>query len=282
MNGLGLPVVALLWACTTLASPPRAPLPGEAFRNDRIWYDGLAEKCVYDATRTIYGEVRRYEATAYTNKENVDLATTAKSKTDQGVEMFKHHWAERVPTERYDYDFSTMSYTRVADMAAYKLTAATQEDCGASFKEVWRDGERLKWLDSVYFPDGGRREGTLKNGAAVFFDALTLRLRAYDFVQHPDLELLVIPMQKDTHRVSFEPLKRTVRFVKTGEIEVPLGKVAAHELALVDEQGQVEARYWFAVDGTAPMLHALVRFEGPQGITYALKSHQRTAYWKRD
>ena len=115
----------------------------DTWRTDRTWHDGLAEKCTYQAQRTIYGTARSFEAIAYTNKENVDTQTSCKSKTAEGVEMFKHHWSERVPTEKYDYDFSTMSYTRAADMAAYKLSAATQEDCGASFKEVWRDGERL-------------------------------------------------------------------------------------------------------------------------------------------
>ena len=210
------------------------------------------------------------------------MQTSCKSKTADGVEMFKHHWSERVPTEKYDYDFSTMCYTRAADMAAYKLSASTQEDCSASFKEVWRDGERLKWLDSVYFPEGGRREGVIKDGAAVFFDALTLTLRDYDFASKPDLKLRVVPMQKDTHQVSFEPVSRTVKFVGSSAIEVPLGTIACHELALVDDKGSTEARYWFAADGSAPLLHVLVRFEGPQGVTYSLKSHERTAYWKRD
>lgn len=266
-------------ACA-LAPAPRAT--GDAWRTDRVWYDGLAEMCVYEATRTIYGQVRSYEATAYTNKENVDPKTTCKSASNEGVEMFKHHWSERVPTPKYDYDFSTMSYTRAADLSAYKLTAATQEDCGASFKEMWRDGDHLKWLESVYFPDGGRHEGTLRESRAVFFDALTLTLRDYDFVKRDDLLLWVVPMQKDTHRVAFEPARRTVRHVASGEIEVPAGKIATHELALVDGEGRTEARFWFAADGGAPWLHALVRYEGPQGITYVLKKLERTAYWLRD
>lgn len=284
MHTTTLLAASLALACTF--APPRttpsAVAAGDSWRTDRAWYDGLAEKCVYCATRTIYGKVREYEATAYTNKENVDPKTTCKSASNEGVEMFKHHWSERVPTEKYDYDFSTMSYTRAADLAAYKLTAATQEDCGASFKECWRDGERLKWLESVYFPDGGRRDGNLREGGAVFFDALTLRLRDYDFAARADLELLVVPMQKDTHHVAFDPVRRTVRYVSSGEVDVPAGRIAAHELALLDEHGATEARYWFAADGSAPWLHALVRFEGPQGITYALASHERTAYWKRD
>jgi hypothetical protein len=266
----------LLTACTA----PVAAAPGDGWSTDRAWYDGLAETCTYEATRTIYGLERRYEAVAHTNKENVDPATTCKSATSEGLEVFKHHWSERVPTENYDYDFSTMSYTLAADLSAWKLTAATQEDCGASFKEVWRDGARLCWAESVYFPGCGRKEGRIV-GDAVFFDALTLRLRGYDFEGRRDLELAVVPMQKDTHSVPFEPEKRVVRFAGTSEQDLPVGKVRAHELQLVKPDGAVEARYWFAADASAPWLHALVRYEGPQGVTYRLKRHERKAYWKR-
>ncbi len=255
--------------------------PADNWRTDRAWYDGLAEKCVYEATRTIYGVERRYEAVAYTNKELVDPERGVKADGQEGVEVFKHHWSERVPTERYDYDFSTMTYTRVADLAAWKLTASTQEDCGSSFKEVWRDGSKLRWSESVYFPGAGRREGKL-DGDTNFFDALTLVLRGSNpTAPGASGEFSVLPMQKDTHAVSFEPMWCKVVGGETSELDLPIGRVRAHELKLVKPDGSVEARYWFAADGTAPMLNALVRFEGPQGITYRLKSHERLAYWKR-
>lgn len=254
--------------------------PADAWRTDRVWYDGLAEKCTYVATRTIYGVERRYEAVAYTNKELVDPERGVKTDGAEGVEVFKHHWSERVPTEKYDYDFSTMVYARASDLASWKLTASTQEDCGASFKEVWRDGQQLRWADSVYFPGAGRREGRL-DGDAAFFDALTLTLRGYDFEKREERALLVLPMQKDNRAVSFEPERRTVRFAGTSEQDLPVGKVRAHELELRKPDGTVEARYWFAADGSAPWLHALVRFEGPQGVTYRLAQHERLAYWKR-
>ncbi len=267
---------SLLLCC---AAPAAVPTDG-GWRSDPVWHDGQAEKCVYEATRTIYGRERRYQALAYTNQEHADPRTTCKSESGAGVAVFKHHWSERVPTEAYDYDFSTMSYTRVEDLSAFKLTAATQEDCGASFKELWRDGAKLRWSESVYFPGAGRREGSV-SGDAVFFDALTLRLRGYDFEGRRDLELLVVPMQKDTRAVSFEPERRTVRFAGTGDEDLPIGTVRAHELHVVRPDGGVEARLWFAAEGAAPWLHVCVRYEGPQGVTYRLAARERTAYWKR-
>lgn len=253
------------------------------WRTDPVWHDGLAEKCVYRATRTIYGTPREYLATAYTNKEHVDPRTTAKSEGGEGLLVFKHHWSERVPTERYDYDFSTMCYLGADDLAAFKLTAATQDDCGASFKEVWRERGGLRWAESVYFPGGGRREGSLERSEKTvgFEDALSLSLRDYDFETRPTLSLRLVPSQKDVHRVPFEPEERRVRHVGTGPLTLPFGTLEAHELVLETRAGERIARYWFAADGSAPRLHALVRYVGPQGVSYELESQERTAYWKR-
>jgi hypothetical protein len=266
---------ALLAACALLgADEPRT------WRTDPAWHDGQAETCVYEATRTIYGAERRYLATAHTNKEHADPATTVKSESGRGVEVFKHHWSERVPTERYDYDFSTMTYTRADDLSAWKATVATQEDCGASFKEAWLDGRQLAWFESVYFPGGGRREGTLAR-EVVFFDALPLVLRDYDFDKKPELELQVVPSLKTTNRSLWKAEPRRVRYVGTSEQDLPIGKLRAHQLDLLEPDGTHEASFWFAADGAAPMLRALVRYAGPFGVTYRLKSHERGAYWKR-
>jgi hypothetical protein len=254
------------------------------WRSDPVWYDGQAEKCVYEATRTIYGKERRYLAFTYTDKERADPASTVKIESPDetsGIEVFKHHWSEIVPTENYDYRFSTMSYVRADDLTPFKLTASTQEDCGASFKELWRDREHLRWIESVYFPGSGRREGEFeRHQDTALFDALTLTLRDYPFEAPKDVKLRLIPSQKDAHSVPFEPVERTVRYAGRSTQELPIGTVDAHELDLVAPDGKVEARFWFAADAAAPTLHALVRYAGPQGVTFVLKSLERAAYWK--
>jgi hypothetical protein len=264
-------------------APPwtlRAP----SWRTDPVWHDGLAERCVYDATRTIYGAERAFLATAYTDLERADERSTVKTEEPGGVEVFKHHWSERVPTESYDYDFSTACYVRSADLACFKLTAATQEDCGASFKEIWRARRGYEYFESVYFPGTGRRSGTL-DGGAVFEDALSLVLRDFPFGEEGDEEgaahaLSVIPSQKDTRAVSFVPLAMEARAGPRETLELPCGSVPAARVDLV-AAGEVRARYWFALDGGAPWLHALVRYEGPYGVRYFLRSIERTAYWQR-
>ena len=263
-------------------------LRAEGWRTDAAWYDGKAEKATYAATRTIYGVPRRYTAVAYTNKQRMDPATTTKAvDPTTGIEVFKHHWSERVPTEKYDYDFSTATFTATANLAAFKLTVSTQEDCGASFKSVWRsDRDALAWFESVYFPDAGMREGSLASEAALHFtEELTLLLRDYPFDAPPERATLVlVPGQKDTHARPFTPETHALTYVGREELDLPLGKVAAHHLRVQGiEEGGGGARHdlWFDARGAAPWLHVLVRYQGPNGVTYALQDHERTAYWER-
>jgi hypothetical protein len=268
----------MLPAALLLAAPAIAATG--SWRDDPIWHDGLAEKCVYEATRTIYGTERRYLARAYTDRERADPRTTVKTEAADGVEVFKHHWSEIVPTENYDYRFSTMAFVRADDLATFKLTASTQEDCGASFKELWREKDRFRWADSVYFPGSGRREGWIHR-EVVLFDALPLVLRDFPFDAPEEKRVHVLPSQKDTHQTSFEPVERKIRYAGKSVQELPIGAVEAHELELSTPEGAIEARFWFAADTSAPRLHALVRYEGPQGVTYRLASQERKAYWDR-
>ena len=272
-------------ACTTATGAPagmQGPLHEPAdWARDAAWYDGQAEMAVYAARRTIYGVPRSFEAVAYTNKQRMDPVTTTKASGERFLEAFKHHWSERVPTERYDYDFSTATFLDTTDLSLFKLTAATQEDCGASFKQVWREGSGLGWMESVYFPDAGLRDGRL-DGPAVSEDGLALQLRnlvagAREGTRFP---LRLLASQKSTRRVSFEPVDAEVVVAGSEERAVPAGTFACLRLEL-RVGGTLRSTYWFAQEGGAPLLHVLVAYEGPDGQSYALSRHERTAYWAR-
>ena len=171
-----------------------------------------------------------------------------------------------------------VSFTRTGDLLPFKLIAATQEDCGASFKQVWRDEkDRLRWMESVYHPGAGLREGRL-DGEVLFEDALTLVLRDYPFgggKGRDSTHLRILRSQKSPRTVSFEPETVAIKFMGRETLELPLGKVEADRLQVEDTS------YWFAAEGSAPWLHALVQYEAPNGTTYRLKSLERTAYWER-
>jgi len=262
-------------------------VPGVAddWRMDPVWYDGQAEVALYECEREVYGAVRKYQATVYTNKENVDPRTSCKSEDGKGLEVFKHHWRERIPTPNYDYVYSTMSYTLTAGLAPFKLTMSSQEDCGASLKEIWRDEQgRFLWNSSNYFPGGGQKSGKLGQAKELAFeDALTLALRGYDFDHPVERTLALVPFQRFNIQTQLEPIEAHVRYLGKQELELPIGKVRAHELGLFDGRGQRIAGYWFHSDGAAPWLHVLVQWERPaQKIRARLVSLGRKAYWKRD
>lgn len=261
-----------------------APASSVSWRTDPVWYDGQAEVAVYAAEREVYDEVRRYRATVYTNKEQVDPRTSCKNASEGGLEMFKHHWRERIPTPNYDYDYSTMSYSLASDLAPYKLTMSSHEDCGASLKELWKDEDgRLLWDTSNYFPGGGNRSGRLNAPHELAFeDALTLSLRDYDF-EHPAARTLaLVPLQRFNIAVPLEPIQAELCYEGRQTLELPIGKVPAHQLGLYEKSGQPLARYWFHAEGGAPWLHVLVQWERPaQKIRCQLAAHERRAYWKR-
>ncbi len=251
------------------------------WRTDEIWFDGQAEKCVYRATRTIYGKERDYDAIAYTDKEKLDPATTTKSATDAGILTFKHHWSEIIPTENYAYRFSTCIHTGADTLQTEKFTVGTQEDCGASFKLATHQKTGFDWFDSVYFPGAGQRNGTLPGAFQTHFvDELPLLLRDYDFEHPADKFLLLVPSQKDTHQVDWTPFPVRVMRTERATLEVPMGKLDAQHLLVQATKGDWHADYWFAADGKPPLLHVLLKYVGPDGQTYALKSQERTAYWK--
>ena len=257
---------------------------GDNWRTDRAWYDGQAEVAVYEAEREVYGEVRHYRASVYTNKEMVDPRTACKSEDGKGLEVFKQHWRERIPTPNYDYDYSTMSYTLASDLAPFKLTMSSQEDCGSSLKEIWRDEEgRFVWNSSNYFPGGGNKSGRLgtpKNLA--FEDALPLALRGYDFEHPAERTFALVLFQRFNIATKLEPVEAHLRYAGKRELDLPIGKLEAHELTLFDEKDARLASYWFAADATAPRLHVLVQWERPaQKIRFRLAALERKAYWKR-
>lgn len=286
LNCAALCLALVIASCASRAPEPRAGVPwsiaAETWRDDPTWYDGQAEVAVYAATRPIYGVARRYEARAYTNVQAMDPSTTTKSSEGRGIEVFKHHWSERVPTERYDYDFSTALFVERANLAAYKWTCATQEDCGASFKQAWRSGAGWRSFESVYFPDGGQG-GTEHDGPLPLpFDALTLVLRDFPFEAEQSLELMVAPSQRDTHSVSWDPV--AVRVTPRGRerIEVPAGALDAWRLDVdPSSAGAPAASYWFAADDAAPNLGVLLRYEDDRGVTFELVRVDRYPYWSR-
>lgn len=278
-------VSCVVIAAALLPAPPAAALAATAsgWRTDPAWYDGKAEWALYDAVRPIYGEPRRYEATIFTNKQQMDTATTTK---DAGggdpIEVFKHNLSELIPTGNYTYRFLTTVFSRTDTLAPYKVVFSSQEDCGATYKQFVVDDDTVAAEQFCYFPDSGAKPATYARPEDLaFHDALSLRLRDYPFeaAEKPTLTLTLVPDQTDTHETEQRGSEAEVSYVERGIVNVPYGPVDAHHLRVTHARdgGVTATDYWFAADPS--MRHVMVKYAGPYGVQYELKRLEWWAYW---
>jgi hypothetical protein len=260
-----------------LSSAARA----DDWKANPVWHDGLVEKAVYSATRVVYGKPRPYTATFFTNKEQHDRRTL--TKTDQSkdtVEVWKHNHVEAIPTPNYTYHYVTTSHLTVPDLRLTRLDCASQEFCGASFKQylLKTAANALDYFAFSYMPEAGRQQATLDDAASLVpHDALPLYLRNYDFANRPTLTLRLLPSQKSNRPTPEKPVACTVTY--HGE-ENGLHKLRVAESAPAQPPSAtpgVGGTYWFAKD----RLHVLVKFvgEGPDKQAYELRELSRVDYW---
>jgi len=270
-------------ATALAARAPSIPMQdARPWANDPAWFEGKAEWALYEATRTIYGRSRSYEATIFTNRQKMDPSTTTKAGDamggNSGVDVFKHNVSEVVPAENYDYRFLTTSFVRAGDMTPFSLIASTQEDCGATFHRFVVTGGEVIAREFSYFPDEGQANATYDAPSDLaFHDMLTLTLRNYPFDEPRDLAMPLIADQTDTHSVRQTPTTARVTYVGRETLRVPYGEVDAHHLRVTHAPmgGTTTSDYWFADDHR----HVLVQCEGPYGVTYRLKRLDWWAYW---
>lgn len=282
----------VLAACCLLGFtlvPGRAELEDlrRGWSDDPVWYDGLCEIATYEAERVIYGEARPYVSRIFTNKERYDRRATTKASGGDGLEVFKHHRRDDVPTENYTYHYSTMAYVDTRTLGPVKLEMGSQEDCGASFKRLVVKGRRVKHLQSSYFPDEGLVDGveTIQTDRAVFVDALTLVLRGFPFGEGAVLRLDALPSVMETHLTEVESEPMVVREVGVEVLDLPIGAVEAYHLEaeMTVRDGEVY-HFWFATEGGGGAddvgRHVLVQHRGPWGSVLRLASVERRAYWR--
>ncbi len=256
--------------------------------SDPDWHKGKAEWALYDATRNFYGRARHYEATIFTNKQQMDPDTTTKTDNDPNggaFEVFKHNVSEIIPTENYDYRFLTTAFVRVDDLLTYKLIMSSQDDCGASYKQFVVDDQKIHATSFSYFPNEGKRDETYRLPGQPrnfsFHDDLTLTLRGYPFDQDepPDIRRKLIGDQTVPVATSSRPEEALIEFIAIETLDVPYGSVETFHLRVTHQPigSTDESHYWFATDST--MRHVLVQYEGPWEITYRLKRLDWWAYW---
>lgn len=265
---------------TTKPSAGAGLIPA-AWASDPVWHDGLVEKATYDASRVVYGKPRTYTAVFLTNKEAHDPKTLTKyaGKGGPWVEVWKFNQVEVIPTPNYDYKYEvTCHLTTDGRWLLTRLDAASQEFCGATFKQYeltdgLKNGGPAAWdyFGFCYLPGTGRVEAKVSaDGGApvVAFNSLPLYLRDFDFISKVDEKIRLLPDQKMNHPAPAEPAEATVRYAGT--------EGAGHKLEVVQD-GKVIGTFHFAPD----RLHVMTAYEGAEGQTYKLKTVERTDYWTR-
>lgn len=304
-------VVIIVLCCLTLpvpvfADPPASEQVGivvnpphvdktltKPWRNDPVWHDGLAELATYEATRTIYGQPRTYTARFFVNKEHVDPATGTKSAAaDPGaaghIAAFKFHQRHDIPTKRYRYHYSMMSYVHVDSLQPIKVDMGSQEDCGASFKQAILRPAGWYVQQYSYFPSQGQRDDQLRQpaGAAgspiVPFDALPVVLRGYPFDQPATLTISTLPTLIGTKWSPVRSEQWQVAYKGLSTLDLPYGQVDAHKLEVTfagpTREVQPTVVMYFASD--ADLRHVLVQWDDGVGGTGRLATLKRGAYWR--
>lgn len=186
------------------------------WKTDPAWNQGKAEWARYEATRTIYGKQRTYEATIYTNKQYNNPKTMTKAVDWQApgnIEVFKHNVTEIIPTDNYDYRMLTTSFIRTDNLQPFKVVSSSQEDCGSSYREFINKGNRVEVDQFCYFPDTGHTEESIDTSKGIaFHNALSLTLRDFPygavFIKQPELNL--IPDQRNNRQTKVTPENATI------------------------------------------------------------------------
>jgi hypothetical protein len=260
------PILAVAAFALVVVLPARA----DNWKKDKVWRDGMAEKAVYSATRIVYGKPRSYEMIVFTNKESHDRKTLTKAeKSNNTLEVWKHNHIEEIPTPNYRYHYQTTSHLTLESLELTRLESSSQEFCGTSFKQFQRSaaGQWDYWSFS-YFPEAGRKQGTIRQGELrlIAFDALPLALRDFDFGAGKSWRFAMLPSQKSNRPVSAE--------TQAVEIRSAGREQGSHKLELMLDD-KVIGTFWMAAD----RLHVMTRYRGADGQGYDLMELSRVNYW---
>lgn len=252
-----------------------------SFAKDRIWYDGLVEKAVYDAQMTIYGHKRNFEAIYFTNKQQMDMSRLVKATADTEFagEVFKLNYSAIVPTPNYDYRFLTTFFVNPTTQRVYKFASSSQEYCGTTYKQFLSDGKNGILQTYSYMPEEGSFVDKVKTrGNTIFYDALPLFVR---YVPHaPGTKLDVLLVKGIISNRYEHPLiaDATLSVVGDREIATSTGSIPCTLLRLSSAEAKIKEE--FAISNDTRRL--MVWRKQYDGCTFRLKAVNRVDYWTRD
>ncbi len=234
--------------------------------NNKLWYDGNAEVNIYDAQMNIYGKTRSFEYTYVFVKE--DFTPEYRVKTDDYSEsdlypVMKCNQFARVPTDNYPYHFLTSVFVRWENPEQVdKITTASQEWCGNTFKEFLETSKGFDFTYHSYWDNQG--DGKMSIEKAWFEDQLPYTLRALDFKDGLSFSQQLYSTEK--HSKARKPKAQKAQFSVSDD---------GQEWKVTVDTPSGSSEYWF---GKA-YPNKLIKQRTWWGLNLDLKKSARYPYW---
>lgn len=282
-------VAAGLLACGLLAAtstrPPAAPETGFFDHLDLgwikspYWFDGKAEVNLYHTSIVIYGTPREGNGVAQivvTERHRGDQLVKADDWQQPGlVDMLKFNDVWSVPTGIYRYEQMLSFFFPQNSLRLAKMTLASHEWCGNTFKELVNYQDRSSYAFNTYWDGQGNGRFEVDFPAdLVVYDALPVQLRALRFAAGLTTRLNLLPRQRSSKATRPEWHTATLRVGEKAKLAVPAGDYEAWPVTLEHAGGT--DRLWLEAEFPNRML----RWEAANGDRLELRKALKLAYWE--
>lgn len=251
------------------------------FMGHSYWDDGQAEIHRYDAELRIYGQARTAEHLDHivVSERHLPgpLVKADDWRTPGTVDMLKFNYVTSAQTGVYRYQQMLSFFFDRSDQRLAKMTLASHEWCGNTFKELVHFRGRSSYEFNTYWEGQGNGSFEVDFPAdMVVYDSLPVQLRALRFAEGLEVSLALLPRQLSSK--ASEPLAERATLSVTGRrsVEVPAGRIDAWIL---------ELRHGAGVDTLAfeaEFPHRMLSWTRADGDRFALRTSQKLDYWNRN
>ncbi len=280
-----LAVTSLLFACSPTEAQPGSGTAGffdvidPAWIEHPYWFDGTAEINLYQATLVRYGQPRQADEVAHilvAEDHKPDLLVKADDWRQPGlVPVLKFNYVTSVRTGIYRYQQMLSFFFDRSDTHLAKMTLASHEWCGNSFKELVNFRGRSSYDFNTYWDGQGNGDFDVEFPSdLVVYESLPVQLRSLRWSAGLETSLHLLPPQLSSRVV--EPRWHLARLTvgDREELKVPAGTFSAWPVVL--SHGGGKDRLWFETE----FPHRMLRWQASSGDTFELDKSKKLAYWQ--
>jgi len=243
------------------------------------WFDGKAEINLYRTRLVFYGTPREGDDVSHvvvTESHKPDLLVKADDWRQPGlVDMLKFNYVTSVQTGAYSYQQMLSFFFPQKTLRLAKMTLASHEWCGNTFKELVNFGDRQSYEFNTYWD--GQGDGSYETdfpSDLVVYDSLPVQLRPLDFREGLETEIHLLARQLSSKASPPRWHKAGLRVVGRSPIEVPAGEFQAWEV-VVEHRGGTDRLFF-----EAEFPHRMLRWERPGDELFELRKSVKLAYWQ--